>query len=148
MRGRKPKPTALKLLDGNPGKRAINHDEPKLTRGLDAAPGWLDDGATEEWKRVVTDLTDKGVVTRVEQQALACYCQALSVVIACRKSIEERGLTIKTTRGVIANPALKIMREYMIVVRAFASEFGLTPASRSRIHVAPGKKGAGEFKES
>jgi hypothetical protein len=29
MRGRKPKPTYLKLLNGNPGKRPLNEQEPK-----------------------------------------------------------------------------------------------------------------------
>ena len=28
-RGRKPKPTALKELEGNPGKRSLNPSEPK-----------------------------------------------------------------------------------------------------------------------
>lgn len=34
MRGRKPKPTYLKLLNGNPGKRALNEQEPKPERAL------------------------------------------------------------------------------------------------------------------
>ena len=29
MRGRRPNPTRLKLLTGNPGKRPLNPDEPK-----------------------------------------------------------------------------------------------------------------------
>jgi hypothetical protein len=41
MRGRKPKPTALKRLDGNPGKRGYNHDEPVLPEGLPDCPGHL-----------------------------------------------------------------------------------------------------------
>ena len=29
MAGRKPKPTAIKELEGNPGKRKLNNKEPK-----------------------------------------------------------------------------------------------------------------------
>ncbi|MEQ8198694.1 MAG: phage terminase small subunit P27 family, partial [Clostridiaceae bacterium] len=29
QRGRKPKPTAIKVLEGNPGKRPLNKNEPK-----------------------------------------------------------------------------------------------------------------------
>jgi hypothetical protein len=29
MRGRRPKPTRLKMLTGNPGKRPLNNDEPR-----------------------------------------------------------------------------------------------------------------------
>ncbi|MDV7837578.1 phage terminase small subunit P27 family, partial [Pseudomonas aeruginosa] len=41
-RGRKPKPTAKKALAGNPGKRALNKDEPKFSDVTDIdAPGHL-----------------------------------------------------------------------------------------------------------
>lgn len=40
-RGRKPKPTALKVLEGNPGKRPLNKNEPNLKRKRpDALHGW------------------------------------------------------------------------------------------------------------
>ena len=32
MAGRKPKPTAVKKLEGNPGKRKLNKKEPALKR--------------------------------------------------------------------------------------------------------------------
>lgn len=38
MRGRKPKPTHLKLLEGNPGHRPINGAEPKPNPGLPTCP--------------------------------------------------------------------------------------------------------------
>jgi len=51
--GNRPKPTALKLLQGNPGRRPINKAEPKPKRGIPAMPKWLDafPVAVEEWKR-------------------------------------------------------------------------------------------------
>lgn len=52
QRGRKPKPTAVKVLEGNPGKRSLNTNEPKpvkkddlnralfvLQKALEAYPG-------------------------------------------------------------------------------------------------------------
>jgi hypothetical protein len=38
MRGRKPKPSHLKLLDGNPGRRRLNPDEPEPLSGRQRAP--------------------------------------------------------------------------------------------------------------
>ncbi len=38
VRGRKPKPSHLKLVTGNPGKRAINTQEPVPERILPAPP--------------------------------------------------------------------------------------------------------------
>ena len=57
MRGRKPKPTVLKLLDGNPGKRTINDREPTAAGGIPELPDWLDDEAKAEWYRIVRAAT-------------------------------------------------------------------------------------------
>ena len=40
-RGRKPKPTALKVLEGNPGKRPLNDHEPIPPKGELKCPSWL-----------------------------------------------------------------------------------------------------------
>ena len=40
-RGRKPKPTALKVLEGNPGKRPLNENEPIPPKGSIKCPSWL-----------------------------------------------------------------------------------------------------------
>ena len=41
MAGRKPKPTALKKLEGNPGKRKLNTKEPVPGKGMPDCPKWL-----------------------------------------------------------------------------------------------------------
>ena len=41
MAGRKPKPTALKKLEGNPGKRKLNTKEPIPAKGMPNCPEWL-----------------------------------------------------------------------------------------------------------
>ena len=41
MAGRKPKPTAVKKLEGNPGKRKLNSKEPVPAKGIPACPDWL-----------------------------------------------------------------------------------------------------------
>jgi hypothetical protein len=48
MRGRKPKPTFLKVLDGNPGKRPLNDQEPRPPQGIPDRPDWLDAEAQAE----------------------------------------------------------------------------------------------------
>ena len=37
-RGRKPKPTALKLLEGNPSRRALNKNEPQPPTSIPECP--------------------------------------------------------------------------------------------------------------
>ena len=47
-RGRKPKPTALKVLEGNPGKRPLNENEPKPENKAPRCPSWLEQEAKNE----------------------------------------------------------------------------------------------------
>ena len=63
MAGRKPKSTALKKLEGNPGKRKLNMKEPVPAKGMPDCPKWLLPEAKEEWKRLCQKLSDMGVLT-------------------------------------------------------------------------------------
>ena len=56
VRGRKPKPSHLKLVTGNPGKRAINTQEPAPEGILPAPPPELTAEARGEWDRVAGEL--------------------------------------------------------------------------------------------
>ena len=47
-RGPRPQPTQLRLVRGNPGKRAINKLEPKPDGGIPAKPAWLVDALKVE----------------------------------------------------------------------------------------------------
>ena len=50
-RGRKPKPTAMKELEGNPGKHPLNTSEPKPNKKAPACPKWLEPEAKKEWRK-------------------------------------------------------------------------------------------------
>lgn len=76
MAGRKPKPTAIKELEGNPGKRKLNKNEPKPEKGMHVCPEWLLPEAKAEWKRLSEKLNQMGVLTEVDIAAFAAYCQS------------------------------------------------------------------------
>lgn len=46
--GRKPKPTALKALEGYPEKRDLNQKEPKPEKKAPRCPSWLEPEAKKE----------------------------------------------------------------------------------------------------
>lgn len=71
MAGRKPKPTAIKELEGNPGKRILNKKEPKPEKGMPVCPEWLLPEAKAEWKRLSDKLNQMGVLTEVDMVAFA-----------------------------------------------------------------------------
>ena len=55
-RGRKPKPTAMKELEGNPGKHPLNTSEPKPNKKAPACPKWLEPEAKKEWRRLAKQI--------------------------------------------------------------------------------------------
>ena len=72
-RGRKPKPTALKLLEGNPGKRPLNANEPIPPQGEVKCPSWLLPEAKKEWKRLAPAMESMGILTLADEKAFAGY---------------------------------------------------------------------------
>src|SRR5689334_3828108 len=52
FRGPAPKPTAIKKIQGNPGKRPLNENEPQLEPGIPECPDYLDEIARKEWARI------------------------------------------------------------------------------------------------
>jgi P27 family predicted phage terminase small subunit len=144
--GRKPKPTALKELQGNPGKRPLNKREPKPT-GVPTCPSHLDANAKKEWKRISKELLAIGLLTSVDRAALAAYCAAYSRWIAAEESIARFGLVIKAPSGYpVQNPFVSIANTAMDHMRKYATEFGLTPASRTRLQVEPKRTDEDPFK--
>ncbi len=73
--GRKPKPTNLKILHGNPGKRPLNLNEPKPMKVVPTCPPHLMPDAKAEWERMSDKLYSLGLLTEIDGTAFAIYCQ-------------------------------------------------------------------------
>ena len=99
MAGRKPKPTALKKLEGNPGKRKMNTKEPVPGKGMPDCPKWLLPEAKEEWKRLCQKLSEMGVLTEIDMAAFAAYCQSYARWKEAQQHIDEEGSTFETEKG-------------------------------------------------
>ena len=70
-RGRKPKPTAMKELEGNPGKHPLNTSEPKPNKKAPACPKWLEPEAKKEWRRLAKQMEAIGILTLMVKAGLA-----------------------------------------------------------------------------
>lgn len=133
-RGRKPTPTAIKELEGNPGKRPLNDAEPKPQKKAPACPKWLDAEAKKEWRRLAKTMEAMGVLTEVDMAAFAGYCQAYARWKQAEERITDRGLVMRTPSGYAQQvPYISIAQQYLRLMNQFAEQFGLTPAARSRI---------------
>jgi len=152
MRGRKPQPTALRILRGNPGRRPLPPDEPApapLDAG-EAAPDWLADDARAEWARLVPLLTRCGVLTETDRSALTAYCDAWGTWKEASTQIRRFGMVLKTKDGKlpVVSPYVRIAHDSLTQMRAFLIEFGMTPSSRVRVHATPAKKPASKWADA
>lgn len=140
MVGRKPKPTALKVLQGNPGKRPLNKREPKPPAGMPKCPTWLDGMARAAWLELAPLLEQTKVVTESDRKALELLCDAYSEYRRTREIVRKQGATYEAlTEGgsimIRPRPEVTMAQDAWKRVRAMLQEFGLTPSSRSKIQV-------------
>lgn len=133
-RGRKPKPTALKVLEGNPGKRPLNDREPVPPKGTLKCPAWLLPEAKKEWKRLAPALEAMGVLTMADLTAFEGYCQAYARWKEAEAFITQHGSIFQTPSGYVQQvPQVSIAQTNMKIMLKFCEQFGLTPSARSRI---------------
>lgn len=133
-RGRKPTPTAIKMLEGNPGKRALNKNEPKPTKKAPRCPTWLEDEAKKEWKRMGKILEQMGLLTDMDMAAFAGYCQAYARWKEAEEFLTQHGSIVRTPNGYLQQvPQVTIAQTNLKIVLRFCEQFGLTPSARSRI---------------
>jgi P27 family predicted phage terminase small subunit len=134
--GRKPKPTQLKVISGNPGRRPLNKAEPKPKAATSRAPAGLSKLARKHWTLVARQLTDAGILTELDKPALILYCEAWARWHEATTEIQNRGMLVKAPTGYpMQNPYLPIANKAFEQMQKMLSEFGMTPCSRSRIQV-------------
>lgn len=134
QRGRKPIPTAVKVLEGNPGKRKLDMGEPRPEKKAPRCPAWLEDEAKKEWKRMAKQLEQLGILTEIDMAAFAGYCQAYARWKEAEEYISENGTIMKAPSGYSQQvPQVSIAQTYLKIMNRFCEQFGLTPSARSRI---------------
>lgn len=89
MRGRKPKPTQVKALTGNPGKRPLNLDEPRPTAAIPDCPPELSPASQRAWTRLVGELGQLRMLTNLDRAALAAYCGAYALWAEATEALVE-----------------------------------------------------------
>jgi len=154
MRGRKPKPTQIKLVTGNPGHRPPPPDEPKPTAKIPKCPPHLDPEAKREWRRMARELDDLGILTTIDRAVFASYCQAWSEWLQAHKIVKKVGTVIRSKERVVEkpdgtvirsggvpmiNPVCKRMDIANSKMMKALTEMGMSPSSRGRVSVAKKK---------
>ncbi len=140
-RGPKPKSTAQRRLEGNPGKRALNAEEP-APPPLDTDPKFdtpppelvADRHARAEWSRLAPLLRKCKQITLADRGVLIAVCIEWSKYLTATAAVEKLGMIVPTPSGYpITNPYLAIANKALGQCNRLWVELGLTPSSRSRV---------------
>jgi P27 family predicted phage terminase small subunit len=154
-RGPLPKPAALKLLEGNPGKRSLN-----LADGVNprvetpSAPKHLGLEARKEWKRITPLLEELGLISGLDRAALALYCQAVgrlseletafngivnrlvdnpSAPMIYPDAVYAASYSVTPSGYAQQSVIVQLIKSHREQVNRYLMHFGLSPAARGRV---------------
>lgn len=129
------------MLEGNPGGRPLNENEPQLpsTRSIAQqmrpSPEDISFKALKEYDRIVELLLDSEVITDADIMTLVVYIETYDRYLQAQKLLK-KGLLIKNHKGhIINNPAFGMTKHLVDQMSKLQSELGITPSSRSKITV-------------
>jgi len=130
---RKTTPKGLKEITSSQHKLPPETKETKPSRILECPPE-LGPVARQEWERIVGELTQLGVLSSFDRGPLAAYCTAYALWSDAMEMVQKHGAMIKSPNGFpMQSPYLSHLNKQAEIMMRIASEFGFTPASRSRI---------------
>lgn len=149
MKGRKPKPIAVQIAEGDPRKRGkkklleAQSLEIQAERGLPACPNHLTGRARKTYEFFRAELEKMDLDRRPDVVMLEGAATAYALAVQADQAIEAEGLMLKTPildrEGEVVghdteiHPAIRVREKAWTTVRAFCSEFGLSPVSRMRL---------------
>jgi P27 family predicted phage terminase small subunit len=140
-RGVAPKPTALRLLDGDRADR-FPSSEPIPRDELPICPDDVSPEVRRVWDYTVGHLDAMQIAKACDRDSLVCYCEAVVNHRKASSVLAKSPILIKgALGGLVRNPALAVQRDAAYTVRHFAQEFGLTPSARSRVEAKTTESG-------
>lgn len=151
-RGPLPKPTALKLIAGNPGKRSLNLADGVNPRvEIPTPPKHLSQTARKEWKRITPILEELGLISGLDVAALTLYCESyarlVDLQVAFNAKVAQRvdggetlaDATLAVSTGTTPSGyqqqsvIVQLINSHRDQVHRFLGHFGLSPAARARV---------------
>ncbi|WP_159990825.1 phage terminase small subunit P27 family [Pelistega ratti] len=139
--GRKAKPDAIHRLNGNPSKKPLGQVNDLRSGAVDwsvvntmpECPAFLDAVAQEKWYKLAPDLYELGLLTRVDTDALAAYCQNYSLWVKATEHIKIHGEVTLTPNGYPQMSVWVTLRKSAVSeMLSIQTSFGMNPAARSK----------------
>ena len=155
-RGPLPKPAALKVLEGNAGKRPLD-----LAAGVNprieipSPPKHLGAEARKEWKRITPLLEELGLISGLDRAALALYCQTAGRLAELETAFNSKVARLVADKGMDYADAVyeashavtpsgyaqqsvivQLIGKHREQLNRYLMHFGLSPAARGRVQAS------------
>ncbi|MGJ0625550.1 phage terminase small subunit P27 family [Xenorhabdus bovienii] len=145
MSGPPKTPTHLRLVKGNPSKRPINKNEPQPEKRVPPTPKHFTKQGKYWFKRLSEQLLGIGVLTELDGKALEMLVDAYVDYRKVKEALDNSEVTkaITTTTGdarIKPSDFLAECREGRKEIRGWLQEFGMTPASRTKVSISESDK--------
>ena len=148
IQGAKPKPTRMKELAGTLKAHRVNPDEPEppVLERTPPCPMHLTGEARKAWRRLSRQLKDMGVISAIDLDALEAYCVVFDRWREAEKELRKTGPVIVNpqTNWFEPSPYLRVVDNCLKQMRAYMTELGITPSSRSRVRAIKPKEETGD----
>jgi P27 family predicted phage terminase small subunit len=117
-------------------------------------PDYLTLYAREEWDRILGELYRLKLLTVFDTHPFEAYCESYSKFRTANEALQvaaaadpiHKGLLVQgSLKNLVANPLIAVARHAARDMVKYASEFGFTPAARSRIISSEATRAAGKF---
>jgi len=116
----------------NPNRE--NTSEPKLDGLTPEMPDWFGDDETQMWDQLTADLRSLGIMSSDLREILIAYCTSYAGWKLAREEVMKTGGLLTNEKGEPKrHPAAADMHKHRDTMNKLLPEFGLTPASRSRL---------------
>lgn len=133
--GKRPTPTALKVLKGEKPSR-INFDEPQPASQEPPRPAFPDAEMAEVWDFTTRELRKLKILAECDRDMLYAFCVAVYMHRKATREVVEYGLVSGTPSGrETPSAAVRIVQETAGTIAKLATHFGLSPAARTAIKV-------------
>lgn len=136
-RGPPPMPEAMRKLRGRRHRKKEPGKAVTLSVGMPPMPPDVRENkiARDTWKRVSADLIAMEVLSPQHGYALGALCIAYARAREADELVKKYGLLITKRGRITQNPAVRMSTQWWKEVRSWSQEFGLTPASGTRLRV-------------
>ena len=139
-----PKPTALRILEGNPGRRPLPANEPAVRIYLPDAPEWMSDEAKEIFNNKARELYDMKVLSQSDVEVLAVWADMMGQYIQMSKQVRNEGFVFYKQKidsnGLERmeperNPNIVTLEKLRSELRQYSNLLGTNPSARTRLQV-------------